>query len=148
MPIEFWIAIIAGAPGLVLGLASLFIQLKKTPHENARTDAEKVKAEAETNNIHAQTADRWAEHVGELMAEIKTLQEKIAGIQVEREQDHKELTGLRLDIAQVRRENEAYRLENVDLKDWAERLVTQLKTHAPHITPEQFIRRNAAYTQE
>jgi len=49
---------------------------------------------------------------------------------------------LRLDIAQVRRENEEYRNENTDLKDWIERLLRQLAKEAPHIVPEKFLRRS------
>lgn len=131
---DIWIAIIAGLPGVASLLVTLVVALKKTPHENAKLDAEADKAEAEVNNIHAQTADRWAEHVQELISEIETL--KLEGGEY-----RKELAGLRMDIAQVRRENEEYRRENTDLKDWAERLVKQLATHAPNVEAERFIRR-------
>ena len=57
------------------------------------------------------------------------------------EKDRKEIAGLRIDIAQVRRENEEYRRENADLRDWATRLVVQVKQHAPDIEPEKYIRR-------
>ncbi len=46
----------------------------------------------------------------------------------------------------MRRENEMYRLELserdqviADLKDWAERLIRQLKKHAPTVKPEAYI---------
>jgi len=68
------------------------------------------------------------------MGQVKVLEDQ-------REIDRKEIAGLRIDIAQVRRENEEYRSENYDLKDWIERLMKQLSTHAPHVVPEQFIRR-------
>ncbi len=89
-----------------------------------KMSAETGKALAETESIHAQVADRWAEHVSELQNEVK---------------------GLRLDISQVRRENESYRKELlerdmaiIDLKDWAYRLVKQLSVHAPEVEPEQY----------
>lgn len=128
-----WIAIIAGLPGLASLIVTAVIALKKTPHENKRTDAESEKQLAEAESIHQQVADRWAEHVAELMGKIEALQD-------EREADRKELAGLRMDIAQVRRENEEYRRENTDLKAWATRLVEQLARHAPNVEPVKFIR--------
>lgn len=136
-----WIAIIAGIGGLLSGLGSLYVQLKKNPHEIVKTDAEAEKekaeaerAKAETDDIHGKIADRWAEHVQELMNKVEVLEKQ-------RELDSQEIKGLRLDITQVRRENEEYRNETSDLKDWIERLMKQLSTHAPHVTPEKFIRR-------
>lgn len=136
-----WIAIIAGIGGLLSGLGSLYIMLKKNPHEignldeqTKRIQVDAEKAKAETDDIHGKIADRWAEHVQELMGKMEVLEKQ-------RDTDREEIKGLRLDIAQVRRENEEYRNENSDLKDWIERLMKQLSTHAPHVTPEKFIRR-------
>lgn len=139
------IALIAALPGLLVGAVSLYVAVKKNPHEIARTksETEKTKAEtektkAEADSIHAQVADRWAEHVTELEGRIENLTITI-------DEDRREITGLRLDITQVRRENEMYRKELAirdqvinDLKDWAERLLQQLRKHAPHINPEQY----------
>lgn len=136
-----WITTAAAIVGLLTSLVSIYIALKKTPHETLRLDAETGKAEAEINNIHAQTADRWAEHVGELMDEIEALK-------ADREAVRKELAGVRMDIAQVRRENEEYRHENADLKDWIERLLAQFKKHAPDVEPEKYIRRSVIVAKE
>lgn len=128
------IALIAALPGL----AALYLAYKKNPSEIDKTEAETAKAKAETNSIHAQVADRWAEHVTEQDSRIEVLTKTI-------DEDRREITGLRLDITQVRRENEMYRKELAirdqvinDLKDWAERLLQQLRKHAPHVNPEQY----------
>jgi len=89
-----WITLVVALGSLLASAVSLYITLKKSSHETEKMDAEKVKTEAETNNIHAQTADRWAEHVQELMDEI-------AQMKAEREIDREELKGLRLDIAHI-----------------------------------------------
>lgn len=114
--------IIAALPGLILAL----IALKKTPVESEKTEAETKKINAETGRIHAEIAEQWADHVSDLQTEVK---------------------GLRLDIAQVRRENETYRVELVerdeviaDLQRWAEQLVGQLRIHAPSVVPAEFAR--------
>ncbi len=126
------VAIIASLPGLV----ALYQNRKKNTAETVKLGAEAEKAKAETNSIHAQVADRWAEHVGELDGKITRLEE-------EREKDKEEIKGLRLDLNQVRRENEEYRRENTALKDWAERLVNQLSKHVPDVTPEKFFKRSS-----
>jgi len=111
------IAIIAGLPGFLLGGMSLIAARGKTS-----ADIEKTRAESE--NIHAQIADRWAEQAAVLQDQVKSLM---------------------LDVAQVRRENEKYRAELVerdmaiaDLKDWAARLIRQLAVHAPGVVPEKY----------
>lgn len=126
-----WVALVSALPGLILGGWSLLAQRKGA-------GAAVKKTEAETESIHQQVADRWAEHVAEL-------QETVARLQKQSECDKGILTGLHLDIAQVRRENEQYRqqLEErdaviADLKDWASRLIRQLATHAPDIEPEPY----------
>ena len=129
------VALIASLPGFFLGVASLWIAIKKNPHEIQLTDAETDNVRAETNGIHAQIADRWAEHVNEFMETVRKLEDL-------RERDAKEIAGLRIDIAQGRRENERYRSENSDLRDWAERLVHQLIEHAPTVPPARFIRKS------
>jgi len=131
------VAIIAASPGLV----ALYKNRKKN-------EADSGKVKAETELIHAQVADRWAEHVEELMERVENLEAQskadkalICALQVERDADKAEIKGLRLDIAQVRRASEEYRAENEDLKDWAERLNCQFRKHLPDIEPEKFIRR-------
>ena len=118
-------ALVQVVPYLITAGIALYVALRKTPTEVQKNKAEYHKAEAEADNLHAQVADRWAEHVREL-------------------QDH--VRNLELDIAQVRRENEMYRIELAerdqviaDLKDWAERLLRQLRKHAPAVTPEAYI---------
>ncbi len=123
------VAIIAALPGLV----ALYENRKKNDAETVKVEAETKRTHAETESIHQQVADRWAEHVDDLMGRINRLEE-------ERTLDANEIKGLRLDLNQVRRENEEYRCENADLKDWAERLSAQFSKHVPHIMPEQFIR--------
>lgn len=119
-------------PAILTAGIALYIALRKTPTEVVKTQAETHKTEAETDNIHAQVADRWAEHVKELQENVRVLQinEK----------------NLSLDISQVRRENETYRIELsqrdqiiADLKDWAERLLRQLRKHAPAVEPEKYV---------
>ncbi|MBK8467746.1 MAG: hypothetical protein IPL32_18180 [Chloracidobacterium sp.] len=133
MTTETILALFTAVPSLLAAMAALYITFRKTPTEVKKTDAESHKADAEShkadaeaNNLHAQVADRWAEHVLELQKRVE------------------ELT---LDVAQVRRENEKYRIELnerdeiiADMKDWASRLIHQIQKHAPEITPEQFIR--------
>lgn len=106
--------------GALSGVLALIVALKKSRFENEKTDAE-------TDEIHAKITLQYAKQVAELNEEIK---------------------GLRLDITQVRRENEAYRLELVerdgiiaDLQRWAEQLVGQLAIHAPNVKPAEFVRR-------
>lgn len=130
IPVDVLIALIVASPGLV----ALWLTRKKTS-----VDIDKAKAE--TESIHAQVADRWAEHVSELQTRVSEFEKKS-------DEDRKELIGLRIDITQVRRENEMYRRELVDrdqviadLKDWAERLLCQLALHAPGVKPEQFYRK-------
>jgi peptidoglycan hydrolase CwlO-like protein len=138
MIIPLLVALIAAVPGL-LAYRSL---KKKTEAETKKTDAETKKATAEADSIHAQVADRWAEHVEELMGKVENL-ERV------RDEQGEEIKGLRIDIAQVRRENERYRGELEerddvidDLKDWASRLVCQVETYAPKdVKPEKFVRR-------
>lgn len=138
---ETWITLLVAVGSLMASLVSLYVALKKTPHETGKLDAEKKKTQAEENNIHQQVADRWAEHVDELMKKIELLESQ-------REEDRKEIAGLRMDIAQVRRENEEYRRENADLKDWADRLNNQVVRHAPGVEPEKYVRRSIYYSQE
>lgn len=139
---DLWIAVIAGLPGLILGGVNLYQQLKKNPHEIAKTDAEAEKTRAERDDIHSQVADRWAEHVCDLMKKVEMLEGQHDLHKQLREAENEEVKGIRMDIAQVRRENEEYRRENSDLKDWAERLVMQLTIHAPNVSPEKFISRS------
>ncbi len=138
-----FVALIAATPGLLAGLGALWVSWQKNPHDIAKTDAETKKAAAETESIHAQVADRWAEHVSEL-------QEQVNKLEHQRVTDHTEIRGLRFDISQVRRENEQYRLELserdaiiADLQDWARRLVNQLAQHAPNVKPEDFYRKGS-----
>lgn len=140
MQTEIWVAIVMSAAGLITSIVTAYILLKKNRHEiekidneSEKMDAEKAKIKAETESIHQQVADRWAEHVDELMKRINKLE-------TQRDVDRKEIAGLRMDITQVRRENEEYRSENTDLKDWVERLLRQFAKEAPHIVPEKFIR--------
>ena len=135
-----WTTIIGCLIAALPGLVALYENRKK----NA---AEAGKVEAETESIHAQVADRWAEHVTELMGRLEKQEALIRTLLDEREQDKAEIKGLRLDIAQVRRASEEYRAENEDLKDWAERLNFQFITHLPDIEPEKFIRRPEKETQ-
>lgn len=137
---QMWAGIIAGVGGLITGLISIYVTMRRNPHEIKKLDAEARKAAAETDNIHAATADRWAEHVDELMKKVRKLEDL-------REKDTKEMAGLLNDIAQVRRENERYRSENSDLRDWAERLLKQFSKHAPDVEPEKFIRRRLLDTE-
>jgi chromosome segregation ATPase len=139
------ITVIAALPGLLAGVVALWVAIKKNPHDIAKTDAETERTKAETDDLHAKIADRWAEHVGELQEKVRQLEEA-------REQDKKQhaqaISDLHLDINQVRRENESYRIELAqrdaiieDLKDWAARLTRQVIEHAPHIIPEKYYRR-------
>ena len=130
------VAIIAALPGLV----ALYESRKKNEAEAGKVEADAEKIKAETESIHAQVADRWAEHVAELMGRVEKQDVLIKTLLDEREKDKAEIRGLRLDIAQVRRANE-------DLKDWAERLNCQFITHLPDIEPEKFIRRPKQETQ-
>lgn len=130
IPVEIVIALIAAAPGVIALVASR----NKTRADTLKTQADTLKEQAETDSIHAQVADRWAEHVAELQEREKMRD--------------KEIAALSLDIAQVRRENETYRKGLAerdqiiaDLKDWAERLISQLRQHAPTVRPEQFFQR-------
>jgi predicted RNase H-like nuclease (RuvC/YqgF family) len=125
-------------PYLITAAIALYVALRKTPTEVQKNKADVHKTEAETNNIHAQVADRWAEHVEELEGKIDRMQQG-------RDEDKKEMAGLRMDIAQVRRENEMYRIQLAErdqvivaLKDWIERLLRQLQRHAPTIQPEVY----------
>lgn len=141
MPTEITAALIVAIPSFLTGLIAVVIAFRKAPAEIKKTDADSRKANAETDNLHAQVADRWAEHVIELQNQI---------------------TKLDLDISQVRRENESYRLKLIerdriiakrdqaiyDLKDWAERLLHQLQKHAPDVKPEAFISRELHYGNE
>lgn len=141
-----WITIIGWLIAALPGLVALYENRKKN-------EAEAEKINAETELIHAQLADRWAEHVKGLMIRFDLQEAQIKTLLEEREKDKAEIRGLRLDIAQVRRANEEYRAENEDLKDWAERLNCQFITHLPDIEPEKFIRRpkketQTPYTQE
>jgi cell division protein FtsB len=131
---DIFVAITSAISSLIAAGVALYIAVRKTPTEITknkaeahRTEAESHKAEAEADLLHAQVADRWAEHVKELQEQVRALT---------------------LDVAQVRRENETYRGELkerdqiiADLKDWAERLITQLATHAPHVQPEEYRRK-------
>ena len=137
------VAIIAALPGLV----ALYQNRKKNAAETEKVAAETDRVTAETESIHQQVSDRWAEHVKELQIDVRTLRKQ-------GECDRSEITGLRLDIQQVRRENEQYRNELIerdaviaDMQDWTERLLDQFKKHIPHIVPEKFIRRTMR-TQE
>jgi peptidoglycan hydrolase CwlO-like protein len=121
-------------PAIITACIAIYLAWRKTPTEivktraeTQKTEAEAHKTEAESENIHAQIADRWAEHVVELQTQVRDLV---------------------LDVAQVRRDNEKYRQELSerdeiisDLKDWAERLINQLRIHAPNVPPEQFYQR-------
>jgi hypothetical protein len=129
-------AIIAAIPGTIIAL----IALKKTPVENEKAQADTKKSKAETDKLHAEIADMWAEQVEELIKKVKA--QELQG-----QCDRSEITALRLDIQQVRRENEQYRLELrerdeiiADLQRWAEQLVGQLKIHAPQVVPVQYAR--------
>lgn len=113
-------AIIAAIPGTIIAV----IALRKSPSEIGKTDAER-------NKLYADIADHWAEHVEEL--------QKTVDLQSD------EIKGLRLDITQVRRENEKYRRELIErdeiiraLKEWASALVAQLREHAPNVNPIDF----------
>lgn len=126
------IALIAALPGFILGVMSLWASRPKAAADVKKVEAETDKTDAETNLIYSQVADRWLEHVTELQEQVKHLE---------------------LDISQVRRENETYRKELTerdliisDLKDWAERLISQLAQHAPDVKPEQFYRRTLGET--
>lgn len=137
------VAIIAAIPGLV----ALHQNKKKTEAETEEIGAKTEKAKAEADSIHAQVADRWAEHVTELQKNVNVLEKQ-------GECDRHEITGLRLDIQQVRRDNEQYRMELVerdaiiaDMKDWTERLIAQFRKHIPDVEPESFIRRDRSKTQ-
>lgn len=128
---------IIGAIGGLAGLAALF----RIRAQNNADDATARKADAEVASIHVKVADRWAEHVDELMSKVSSLDDL-------QEKAKKEIMGLRMDIAQVRRENEEYRQQLVErdeiiveLKDWATRLVRQVEVHAPGVVPEKFIQR-------
>ena len=116
-------ALIAATPGLI----ALWQNRKKNAAETARTHAE-------TENIHAQVADRWAEHVDELMKRVKALEELA-------EQDAITNRNLKAQIESLTSTVEVYRMENADLKDWAERLTAQFKKHLPKVTPEPYISR-------
>lgn len=132
MKTEIIAALVVAVPSLVTAGVALYIALRKTPTEVKKTNAETKKTDAETDNLHAQVADRWAEHVIELQTQVRDLD---------------------LDVAQVRRENELYRVKLAerdliiaerdqaiaDLKDWSERLMLQLQKHAPNVQPEPFI---------
>lgn len=135
---EIIVALVTAVPSLITAGIALYIALRKTTPEIKKTDAETKKTDAETDNLHAQVADRWAEHVIELQTQVRDLD---------------------LDVAQVRRENELYRVKLAerdqiiaerdqaisDLKDWAERLMRQLREHAPNVQPESFISRATNY---
>ena len=132
------IALIAALPGLLVGIVSLWVAIKKNPHEIKNTDASTEKSRAEASKIYSEAVENWAEHVVEL-------QEKVRLLENEREVDRNEIRGLRLDIAQVRRENELYHkalLERdaiiEDLKDWIERLRGQLRVHARDVDRVDF----------
>jgi chromosome segregation ATPase len=141
MKIEIIVAVVSSIASLLAGVAALYIALRKTPTEVKKTDAEVKKTDAETDNLHAQVADRWAEHVIELQTQVRDLD---------------------LDVAQVRRENELYRVKLAerdqiiaerdqaisDLKDWAERLMRQLREHAPNVQPESFISHATKYKHD
>lgn len=133
--------LIAALPGLLAGLIALWVAVKKNPHDIENIDAETKKKKAETESIHQQVADRWAEHVNELTDTVHRLEKC-------RDEDRKMINNLQLDLNQVRRENESYRIELrqrdeiiESLKDWADRLTKQVITHAPHIIPEKYYRR-------
>ena len=149
------VAIIAALPGLV----ALYQTRKKPAAEAKVIAAETEKKRAETDLIHAQVADRWAEHVGDLQVTVNVLeaqakkdrdgfQRDMYQLEKQGECDRHEITGLRLDIQQVRRDNEQYRLDLIerdaiiaDMQDWTERLLIQFKKHIPDVEPEKFIRR-------
>lgn len=163
------VAIIAALPGLLVGVVSLWVAIKKNPHEIEKTDAEKNKTKAETNLIHQQVADRWAEHVEELAQKVELLEtgrtedkkviekraeheeelvKKVELLEAARAEDKLAIEKLQLDINQVRRENESYRIEASErdaiieaLQDWGARLTKQVVTHLPHIDPEKYYRR-------
>lgn len=139
---DILLSLFAALPGL---LSLLFLRrkneadTKKLEADAKKSDAETLKAEAETESLHAQVADKWAQHV-------VALQKRAAESERLREEDHKEITALRLDISQVRRENELYRQQLAerdqiitDLKTWSERLVKQLHKIAPDVQPELYI---------
>jgi len=126
---ELIIALATAIPSFLIALISLYVAMRKTPTEVKKTTAESHKADAEADNLHAQVADRWAEHVIELKTQVRNLD---------------------LDVSQVRRENEMYRIELAerdqviaDLKNWAERLLRQLRKHAPTVKPEAYISHHA-----
>lgn len=147
------VALIAGS---VPGLVAWFRDRKKNDTETEKMAAETEKAKAETRSIYEQVAERWAEHVGELQGKVDTQTKEIETLKSERADDKAEIKGLRKDIAQVRRENEDYRVQLdkrdaiiakreamiEDLKDWSNRLLNQVSKHAPHIAPEPFIERS------
>ncbi len=120
--------LLSALPSIITAIVALYIAFRKMPTEVKQTKAETNKTEAETESLHAQIADRWAEHVIELQNQVRALI---------------------LDVAQVRRENETYRAELeerdmviANLKDWAERLLRQLRKHAPNVKPEEYIDRH------
>jgi hypothetical protein len=146
------VAIIAALPGLV----ALYQNRKKNEAETDEVEAKTQKEKAETESIHAEVADRWAAHVNDLMKRVdlleqqhKTDTQQIDRLERERTLNKREITGLRLDIQNVRRDNEQYRTELTerdaiisDMKDWTVRLIKQFRRHIPDVEPEQFIRRS------
>lgn len=141
MRTEIIVALVTAVPALLTAGIALYIALRKTSTEVKKTNAESNKTNAEADNLHAQVADRWAEHVIELQTQVRDLD---------------------LDVAQVRRENELYRVKLAerdqiiaerdqaitDLKDWAERLMRQLRKHVPDVEPESFISHAAKHRHD
>lgn len=92
---------------LVTGAGMLYIAIKKYPHETSETDSNAVK-----NYIEA------IERTGKQLTEMQETQDKLRETQ---RRMQKEIDATKAELAEVKRENS-------DLKDWAERLVFQVKS--------------------
>jgi len=86
------------------GILAYWQNRKKNAVETAKTDAE-------TENVHADVADKWAKQVGDLLKRVEGLEVKVRTLE----------------------------LDNADLRDWAERLRRQVRILNPSAEPEPFI---------
>lgn len=148
-----WIPLVVAILAAIPGLIAWTTQRKRMTAETEKAEAEADDIHAQTADRWAKRADELQQQIDTLgkayqartealemayRAKIEAVERsarereigltaQIEALERQGRLDRAEITGLRLDMQQVRRENETYRLENQDLRDWATALVEQIE---------------------
>jgi DNA repair ATPase RecN len=107
--------------GVLVMLWKTFLSKQKSKVENEKTIIEGGQL-ALDNTADALSISK------EAAAQVKQMREELT---VSCRKYEREIEGLRMEVDELRFELDETRAENESLKDWAERLVNQVKTYAP-----------------